>query len=101
MPAFSCPYDCDHEFQTDDQYGACVYFKSAFDDTIYLRYYVKYPLSSKGYIYHESVWIGGYNPATSYPNPRASICGLADKRISIAYEPVNAPAMDTICIGVI
>lgn len=70
-------------------------FKSGFDGTIYLRYYVKYPLSSKGYIHHESVWIGGYNPATSYPNPRASICDLGDKRISIAYEPVNAPNMDT------
>ncbi|NRF39677.1 hypothetical protein [Pedobacter foliorum] len=70
-------------------------FKSGFDSTIYLRYYVKYPLSSKGYIHHESVWIGGYNPSTSYPNPRASICGLGDQRISIAYEPVNAPAMDT------
>lgn len=70
-------------------------FKAGFDGTIYLRYYVKYPLSSKGYIHHESVWIGGYNPATSYPDPRASICGLGDKRISIGYEPVNAPAMDT------
>ena len=70
-------------------------FKPGFDSTIYLRYYVKYPSSSKGYIHHESVWIGGYNPGTSYPSPRAGICGLGDKRISIAYEPVNAPAMDT------
>jgi hypothetical protein len=70
-------------------------FKPGFDGTIYLRYYVKYPSSSKGYIHHESVWIGGYNPATNYPNPRAGICGLGDKRISIAYEPVNAPNMDT------
>ncbi|MFD2148253.1 hypothetical protein [Mucilaginibacter antarcticus] len=33
-------------------------FKPGFDGTIYLRYYVKYPASSKGYIHHESVWIG-------------------------------------------
>ncbi|RZM28278.1 MAG: hypothetical protein EOO88_09620 [Pedobacter sp.] len=70
-------------------------FKPGFDSTVYLRYYVKYPSSSKGYIHHESVWIGGYNPGTSYPHPRAGTCGLGDKRISIAYEPVNAPAMDT------
>ena len=70
-------------------------FKVGFEGTVYLRYYVKYPASSKGYIHHESVWFGGYNPATTYPNPRAGICGLGDKRISIAYEPVNAPNMDT------
>jgi hypothetical protein len=70
-------------------------FKTGFDGTVYLRYYVKYPLSSKGYIHHESVWVGGYSPPTTYPNPRAGICGLGDKRISIAYEPVNAPNMDT------
>jgi len=70
-------------------------FARGFDSTVYLRYYVQYPLSSKGYIHHESVWIGGYYPSTAYPNPRAGICGLGDKRLSIAYEPVNAPAMDT------
>lgn len=70
-------------------------FNPGFNGTIYLRYYVQYPLSSKGYIHHESVWLGGYQPGTSYPNPRAGICGLGSERVSIAYEPVNAPAMDT------
>jgi hypothetical protein len=70
-------------------------FNPGLTGTIYLRYYVKYPSSSKGYIHHESVWIGGYSPATPYPNPRAGVCGLGDKRFSIAYEPVNAPNMDT------
>lgn len=70
-------------------------FTPGFTGTIYVRYYVKYPADSKGYIHHEGVWIGGYYPATSYPDPRAGICGLGDKRISIAYEPVNAPNMDT------
>ena len=70
-------------------------FNPGFNGTVFLRYYVKYPSSSKGYIHHESVWIGGYHPSTPYPSPHAGICGLGDKRISIAYEPVNAPAMDT------
>ncbi|MEO6719088.1 MAG: hypothetical protein ABIN67_01940 [Ferruginibacter sp.] len=70
-------------------------FASGFDSTIYLRYYVKYPLISKGYIHHESVWIGGYNPSVPYPDPRAGTCGLGDSRLSIAYEPVTVPAMDT------
>jgi hypothetical protein len=70
-------------------------FKPGFDGTVYVRYYVKYPASSKGYIHHESVWFGGYNPATRWPDPRAGICGLGDKRLSVAYEPINAPKMDT------
>ena len=70
-------------------------FPKGFDGTVYIRYYVKYPLISKGYIHHESVWLGGYNPATTYPNPRAGICGLGDKRISVAYEPIHEPNMDT------
>ena len=70
-------------------------FSPGWDSTIYLRYYVKYPLISKGYIHHESVWIGGYNPATGWPSPQAGTCGLGDSRISIAYEPINEPAMDT------
>ena len=70
-------------------------FPTGIDSTVYIRYYVKYPLISKGYIHHESVWIGGYNPSTSYTNPRAGFCGLGDSRLSIAYEPVTVPAMDT------
>lgn len=70
-------------------------FDPGFDGTLYMRYYVKYPASSKGYIHHESVWVGGYNPPTTYPSPKAGTCGLGDQRIAIAYEPVNAPIMDT------
>lgn len=64
-------------------------FSGGFDSTLYVRYYVKYPSVSKGFIHHQGIWIGGYNPSTDYPNPRAGICGLGDSRISIAYEPVN------------
>lgn len=64
-------------------------FGAGFDSTIFVRYYVKYPSVSNGFIHHQGIWVGGYNPATDYPNPRAGICGLGGSRISIAYEPVN------------
>jgi hypothetical protein len=70
-------------------------FSQGFDSTVYLRYYVKYPSVSKGFIHHESVWFGGYQPSVPYPDPRAGTCGLGDNRISIAYEPVTAEGMDT------
>ena len=63
-------------------------FDPGFDSIVYVRYYVKYPSISDGYFHHESVWFGGYEPSTTYPNPRAGTCGLGDSRISIAYEPV-------------
>ncbi|MEO8067901.1 MAG: hypothetical protein ABI599_09435 [Flavobacteriales bacterium] len=64
-------------------------FTPGWDSTLYIRYYVKYPSTSLGYIHHESIWIGGYNPIIPWPYPRAGVCGLGDERISIAYEPVN------------
>lgn len=74
-------------------------FTPGFDSVVYVRYYVKYPSISKDYFHHESVWFGGYNPATEWPNPQAGICGLGDSRLSISYEPVwqntNPPGMDT------
>ncbi len=69
-------------------------FTPGWDSTIYLRYYVRYPSSSQGYIHHESIWLGGYNPSIPWPYPRAGECGLGDARISIAYEPV-ANGMNT------
>lgn len=70
-------------------------FTPGWDSTVYVRYYVKYPSISDGFIHHEAIWFGGYNPATNWPNPRAGTCGLGDSRISISYEPINEPAMDT------
>jgi hypothetical protein len=61
-------------------------FTPGFDSAIYLRYYVKYPQTSKGYIHHEGIWFGGYDPVLSYPYPRAGSCDI-DGRISIAFEP--------------
>lgn len=63
-------------------------FTPGFDSTIYLRYYVKYPASSKGFIHHEAVWFGGYNPVLDYPYPRAGTCGI-DGRLSVSLEPNN------------
>jgi len=63
-------------------------FSPGFNNTIYVRYYVKYPTSSNGYFHHESVWFGGHNPSTSYTFPRAGTCGLGDSRLIISYEPV-------------
>ena len=74
-------------------------FTPGFDSTVYIRYYVKYPSISDGYFHHESVWFGGYNPSTAWPNPQAGTCGLGSSRLSVAYEPVwqqvNPPGMDT------
>lgn len=71
-------------------------FSPGFDSTVYIRYYVKYPLISQGYTHHESVWFGGYNPSLSYTHPRAGICGLGDSRLTVAYEPYTSrPTMDT------
>mgnify|MGYP000916824908 CR=1 FL=1 len=64
-------------------------FPQGFDSAVYIRYYVKYPSISNGYIHHQGVWFGGYNPPSDYPNPQAGVCGLGDSRLSIAYEPVN------------
>jgi hypothetical protein len=69
-------------------------FSPGFDSIVHIRYYVKYPLSSKGYIHHEAIWIGGYHPGLKYPNPRAGLCGI-DGRLSIAYEPANDSLMGT------
>lgn len=74
-------------------------FQPGFDGTVHVRYYVKYPSSSKNYFHHEAIWFGGYNPATPWPNPGAGLCGMGDKRLSIAFEPVwhdtDPPGMDT------
>lgn len=74
-------------------------FTPGFDSVVYVRYYVKYPSSSKGYFHHEGVWFGGYNPSINYPFPRAGTCGLGNNRLSIAYENVwqqsDNPGMDT------
>ena len=64
-------------------------FPQGFDSTVNIRYYVKYPAISNGFIHHQGVWFGGYNPVSDYLNPQAGVCGLGNSRLSLAYEPVN------------
>lgn len=74
-------------------------FEPGYDGTVYIRYYVKYPTESKGFIHHEGVWFGGFNPSLPWPHPRAGQCGLGDSRLSVSFEPVwhntDPPGMDT------
>jgi len=57
------------------------------DDTLYVRYYVKYPID--GYFSHNGIWVGGYNPKSSWPNPRAGELPNGDDRFSAAGEQNN------------
>ena len=53
------------------------------DDTLYVRYYVKFPAGSYS---HNGVWIGGYNPALNWPNPQAGVKPTGTDRFSAAAE---------------
>jgi len=39
------------------------------DDTLYVRYYVKY--ATTGIPHHSGIWIGGFNPPSAWPDPQA------------------------------
>jgi len=54
------------------------------DDTLYVRYYIKYPIG--GNLQHNGIWVGGYNPISSWPNPRAGELPNGDDRFSAAGE---------------
>lgn len=56
----------------------------AVDDTLYVRYYIKYP--STGKYVHEGIWMGGYNPPLAAPNPQAGIRPIGNDRFSAAAE---------------
>lgn len=53
-------------------------------DTLYVRYYIKYP-ASHGYN-HTGIWMGGYYPPLSWPNPQAGIKPVGNDRFSAAAE---------------
>ena len=76
--------------------GAHLYkmIQPGWDDSLFIRYYVKYPAISNGYIHHEAVKIGGNYPAIPYHMGQAGTCGQGDTRFSISYEPNNEPEMD-------
>jgi len=53
-------------------------------DTLYVRYYIKFP--STGSYSHNGIWMGGYNPALSWPNPQAGVKPTGNERFSAAAE---------------
>lgn len=59
-------------------------FGSGYDE-IYVRYYVRY--QPRVQWHHSGMWIGGYNPATDWPNPRAGTRPNGDERFSVGFEP--------------
>jgi hypothetical protein len=54
------------------------------DDVLYVRYYIKYPAA--GTYQHDGVWLGGYNPSLSYPNPMAGVRPNGNDRFSASAE---------------
>ena len=54
------------------------------NDTLYVRYYIKYPTSGK--YQHTGIWIGGYNPPLAWPNPQAGIQPTGSDRFSASGE---------------
>lgn len=101
IPAAAGPYSIKMTSTQGTNTGGHLYksFTPGFDSTVYLRYYVKYPSIPNGYLGHQGVWFGGYNPLLNWPYPQAGYCGFGDSRLSIAFEnvwqDVNSPGMDT------
>jgi hypothetical protein len=55
-------------------------------DELYYRWYAKY---DRGIPWHHTgVWVGGYDPPTSFPSPQAGLKPNGDDRISVSIEPV-------------
>jgi hypothetical protein len=57
------------------------------DDVLYVRYYIKYPTS--GTYDHTGIWMGGNNPASSWPNPQAGVKPAGNDRFIAAAEQNN------------
>lgn len=57
-------------------------------DTAFARFYVKFP-EEAGYIHH-FVHLGGYHPATNWPQGGAGIKPRGDDRMTVGIEPFGA-----------
>jgi hypothetical protein len=55
------------------------------EDTVYARFYVRFAPDAD-YIHH-FVTLGGYRPATNWPNPRAGERPRGDDRVAVGIEP--------------
>lgn len=60
----------------------------AVTDTLYVRYYIKYPTLAN--YTHSGVWMGGYNPPLAWPNPQAGIKPTGTDRFSGSAETFAA-----------
>jgi hypothetical protein len=56
----------------------------AINDTLYVRFYIKYPTAAN--YTHSGVWMGGYNPTLAWPNPQAGIRPTGADRFSGSAE---------------
>jgi hypothetical protein len=54
------------------------------DDTLYVRYYIKYPTNT--WFNHTGVWMGGFNPLLGYPNPQAGTRPVGNDRFMAGAE---------------
>jgi hypothetical protein len=59
----------------------------AITDTIYVRWYIKYP--SVGNFHHAGLWIGGNNPVSAWPDPKAGSKPVGDDRFIAGAEQNN------------
>ncbi len=62
-------------------------------DTVFVRYYVKYTSGSPLHG-HTSLWIGGYNPSTPYPQGGAGIRPLGNDSFNLTFQPFGPSRMD-------
>ena len=57
-------------------------------DQLYVRYYAK--LETECNNVHHWPWLGGHNPSTAWPWPRAGIRPVGDERFSTGIEPFGS-----------
>jgi hypothetical protein len=54
-------------------------------DVAFARFYVKFAKEAE-YVHHFT-WLGGLNPPTRWPNPKAGVRPLGDDRVAVGIEP--------------
>ncbi len=63
-------------------------FGPGFDDTLYVRYYIKYPTT--GSYRHDGIWLGGRNPPLTYPYPQAGTKPVGNDRFIASAEQTDS-----------